>query len=108
MHLSSTSEGSKRLARRLRLVTRRCSRKLWTKLRTDKGQERRRLPPTRKSLEKCIRVSKSLPDIAKASGIPLKDHEDHLQSRARCVENRASSGSLSTSVGVREGAQFRT
>ena len=71
MHPSNTS-GDLKLSRVLKLVTRRCSKKTTPSLEQTKD-ERRRLPPTPKSLGKgTAQMSSRLPDIAKATGIPLK------------------------------------
>jgi len=66
---------------------------------TDKGQKTKTSSYTQK-FRKMYPGAKSLPEIAKATKIPLRTVKTSVQQGTRCVENRASSGSLSTSVGV--------
>ena len=70
-HPSNTS-GGLGLSRRLKLVTRRCSRRTIPSSEQTKD-ERRRLPPTPKSSGKgTAQMSSRYQIIAKATGIPLK------------------------------------
>jgi len=69
MHPSNTS-GGLGLSRRLKLVTRRCSRRLH-QVQTDEGQKTKTSSYTQK-FRKMYPGAKSLPEIAKATKIPLK------------------------------------
>ena len=71
MHPSNTS-GGLRLSRRLKLVTRRCSRRTTPSFRTDEGRKTKTSSYTQKFRKKYGPEVKSLPEIAKATGIPLK------------------------------------
>ena len=70
MHPSNISGGLK-LSRRLKLVTRRCSRRTTPSSEQTKDK-RLKPPPTPRNLGRWYPGVKSLPDIAKATGIPLK------------------------------------
>jgi len=76
----------------------------YTKFRTDEGQKTKTSSYTQKFRKKYGPEIKSLPEIAKATGIPLKTVKTIYNRGTRCVENRASGGSIPTSVGVREGS----
>jgi uncharacterized protein (DUF111 family) len=68
----------------------------YKEFKTDNGQKTKTSSYTQK-FRKMYPGAKSLPEIAKATKIPLKTVKTIYN---RCVENRASSGCFSTSVGV--------
>ena len=71
MHPSNIS-GGLRLSRRLKLVTRRCSSETTAGFKTDEGRKTKTSSYTQKFRKRYGSDVKSLPDIAKATGIPLK------------------------------------
>jgi hypothetical protein len=73
---------------------------------TDKGQKTKTSSYTQK-FRKMYPGVKSLPEIAKATGVPLKTLKTVYNRGLAAWRNWASSRSFSTSVGVCEGAQLR-
>jgi hypothetical protein len=71
MHPSNTS-GDLKLSRVLKLVTRRCSKKITPSLEQTKERKTKTSSYTQKFRKRYGSEVKSLPDIAKATGIPLK------------------------------------
>ena len=71
MHPSNTS-GGLGLSRRLKLVTRRCSRETTPSSEQTKDRKTKTSSYTQKFRKRYGSDVKSLPDIAKATGIPLK------------------------------------
>jgi len=94
----SNISGGLRLSQGLRHVIRKCSN--GTTPISERTRDRlQKLPPTPKNLGRCIRElnpSLKLLRLLRSS----EDCPNNLQQGTHCVENRASSGSLSTSVGV--------
>ena len=79
-------------------------RKDYSNFDTDKGQKTKTSSYTQKFRKMYGPEVKSLPEIAKATGIPLKTLKTVYNRGLAAWRTGPSSGSLSTSVGVRKGS----